>query len=636
MKMSGRKIAAMLLVACMLWGLAACGADEPSPSSAPTESTLPTTAHSATLPGTSSVVSTTTSGRTASKTDGAPYIGENGNWWIGGKDTGIKATTAPTATTTTNRTHTPGGYPVTTTTMSECYIGENGNWFIGGIDTGVKATSATQSTTTVTTTTTTTTTTAAKPTDREYPYTGNAAILYSKKTSAYDTVAEERRQEILGVASAVRASTSGTTYYVSYNGNDNNNGKSPSTAWRTTDAVARNRSKLRSGDVVLFERGGVYRGTMYLVSGVSFGAYGTGSKPCLYGSPKNYADASLWQQSGKNIWRLNAGTSMGDVGNIVFDHGKVCASIYRICDSSKFSTANLKSNYQYFHDTNSGYLYMYYDGGNPGAKHTDIELCFKKCIISSYNGTILEKNITIDNLCLKYTGAHAIAIGKAQNVNVTNCEIGYIGGSLMSLNGSSVRYGNGIEYYSHVTNALVENNWIYQCYDAGYTNQGQNAKHVGITVRRNLIEYCNYNIEYFCGSSGQLKNIVYENNILRFAGYGFGTKNRYGSDTSAVSNINGWRQEWPTQNFVIRNNILDVSYRYLVVTAYVGDGKGPTFSGNRWNQYKSAPSAVALMLDQPKNGWDGTKYTLWVSNLTTMKNSVAVLDPSPAAVTVQN
>ena len=44
-----------------------------------------------------------------------PHIGDNGNWWIGDKDTGIAAT---------------GATP---------YVGENGNWWIGDKDTGIAA-----------------------------------------------------------------------------------------------------------------------------------------------------------------------------------------------------------------------------------------------------------------------------------------------------------------------------------------------------------------------------------------------------------------------------------------------------------------------------------------------------------------
>lgn len=50
-----------------------------------------------------------------------PYIGDNGNWWIGMADTGVKAQ---------GNTGTDGQTP---------HIGDNGNWWVGTTDTGVKA-----------------------------------------------------------------------------------------------------------------------------------------------------------------------------------------------------------------------------------------------------------------------------------------------------------------------------------------------------------------------------------------------------------------------------------------------------------------------------------------------------------------
>ena len=50
-----------------------------------------------------------------------PYIGDNGNWWIGTTDTGVKAQ---------GNAGTDGQTP---------HIGDNGNWWIGTTDTGVKA-----------------------------------------------------------------------------------------------------------------------------------------------------------------------------------------------------------------------------------------------------------------------------------------------------------------------------------------------------------------------------------------------------------------------------------------------------------------------------------------------------------------
>lgn len=70
-------------------------------------------------------IGTTDTGVHAAAVDGkdgedglTPYVGSNGNWWIGSSDTGVKAAA--------NQDLTP-------------YIGANGNWWLGNTDTGVRA-----------------------------------------------------------------------------------------------------------------------------------------------------------------------------------------------------------------------------------------------------------------------------------------------------------------------------------------------------------------------------------------------------------------------------------------------------------------------------------------------------------------
>ena len=471
----------------------------------------------------------------------------------------------------------------------------------------------------------------------EQPVTENTAILYNEQHSLFDEQAEDMRQGIVNTPNDLAPSATGKTYYVSMSGNNANNGLSPSTAWRDVDAVSANSGKFNAGDVVLFERGGVYRGTTQMTTGVSYGAYGTGPKPCLYASPRNYADASLWKKYATNVWRVEV-PYLTDIGNIVFDHGVVCASDYKICDKTQWSVSNLSENYQYFHDYNAGYLYMYYNKGNPGALFDDIEFCVKNSVFYMGSSTTTVTDILIDNLCIKYSGTFGIVFSTTENVTVTNCEIGYIGGSEF---GDDGRYGNGIEFNSHVTNALVENNWIYQCYDAGYTNQGSgNATHLNVTVRNNLIEYCHYNIEIFTGSeTGLIKDCVYEGNMLRFAGYGFGTNNRYGSNDSTCANVCYWRGFIPSENVVFRNNVFDVAYRFLVVAAYVNDQRelAPIFTDNVWAQHRGPKSAVALQVDTDVSGWlNHHLYELSSKDLATMRASVAVMDKNPTLVIHEN
>ena len=73
----------------------------------------------------------------ASGKDGnTPFIGENGNWWIGDTDTGVKATGEKGEKGDTGEKGETGASGKDGNTP---FIGENGNWWIGGTDTGAKA-----------------------------------------------------------------------------------------------------------------------------------------------------------------------------------------------------------------------------------------------------------------------------------------------------------------------------------------------------------------------------------------------------------------------------------------------------------------------------------------------------------------
>ena len=73
----------------------------------------------------------------------------------------------------------------------------------------------------------------------------------------------------------------GTTYYVSNGGNDQNDGLTPETAWATLARVSE--AELCPGDAVRFRRGDLFRGLVQTKPGVGYGAYGEGEKPRIYG-----------------------------------------------------------------------------------------------------------------------------------------------------------------------------------------------------------------------------------------------------------------------------------------------------------------------------------------------------------------
>jgi hypothetical protein len=107
-----------------------------------------------------------------------------------------------------------------------------------------------------------------------------------------------------------------TNYYVdATNGNDNNSGKTPENAWQSIFKV--NGANFIAGDSVLFKRGETFRGNIVPVSGsasgnITYGAFGTGSKPKLFGSIQKNS-LSDWVNEGGNIWH-NSQPAVNTVG----------------------------------------------------------------------------------------------------------------------------------------------------------------------------------------------------------------------------------------------------------------------------------------------------------------------------------
>ncbi len=469
------------------------------------------------------------------------------------------------------------------------------------------------------------------------------STIFQQKHSSYDDVAQMKRESILNATSVVKPTDNpnNTTFYISENGNDKNDGKSPSTPWKTTDNLW-NYSWFKYGDVVLFERGGVYRNAHFVaMNGLSYGAYGQGEKPTLIGSAKNFASGELWSKTEKeNIWKIQLESEITNIGNLIFDFDKFYANYKREFE--------LEKDFDFWEDKQNNVLYLYYSVGNPGDCFEDIEICDGRNIISAGPNS----NIKIDNLCLRYTGAHGMSFGDSgKNVTITNCEVGFIGGSQLVGFPNFVRYGNGIEFYGTSDNSLVENCFVYQCYDAGLTCQGTNSVISNLTFRRNLVEYCQYDIEIWVGDealkysgysendNSKLINCVFENNILRFAGYNFQFDNRLGSNTSAAACISAYDFYLPCdENTVIKDNVFDTSYRYLISIAQPNSKNGPkitdniyitnAFSTDEKDVLGNIPSVACVGQTRVNND----RRVYFANDIDTMTKSVAVFDKNPKSV----
>ncbi len=403
----------------------------------------------------------------------------------------------------------------------------------------------------------------AKVDPADKPTVKNTANLIKPFTVKSDSQAEAMRNKVLDSKSE-KLDIKGNIYYISYRGNDLNDGKSTETPWKTLRKLSY-ALEIKEGDAVLFERGGVYRGGIKCINGVYYGAYGEGDKPAIYGSEKNYAKSS-WKAYSDNIWvSLDYIT---DAGIIVFNHGELAGD-------RKTAVSQLSENGDYYCEDN-GQIYLYMDK-QPAEKFTSIEIGRDAHIFTIARDG---HDITIDNITMKYGGAMGVqGSSGSTNITVTNCEIGWIGGSYLR-DADKARYGNGIEFWEACDNIYVENNWIYQIYDSGFTHQG-NDKEVGFVAKnilftKNLVEYCNFaSIEYWAPGETKhsMENVEYSSNILRFSGYGWGY---YGQPAAHVYSTDNYNK---ATNFVIKDNILDTSLTRQVRCVHHG-GTLPVMSGN--------------------------------------------------------
>jgi len=378
------------------------------------------------------------------------------------------------------------------------------------------------------------------------------------------------------------------TYYVdSVSGNDSNSGIFKTSPLKTLDALSK--KTLKSGDVVLFKRGSVFRSDkrIKLVSGVSYGAYGSGEKPIFMGSLKNYAECD-WEDMGDGIWKLSQ-TLGGEAGVVTFDGNTTFG--FR-----KDSISQLLKNGDYYHDyKGTGSFYLKLGGKNPSDYFNNIEIGTADYaffgIYADSNGKYQRENITVNNISFMYYGASCIDLAYCSNIKIAGCEFRYIGGNY-NLSGTT-RAGNAITIWNTCDGVTVNNCLFYEIFDAPFTFQGDDnyATYENISVTNCLIEYTSMNYEFW-GTNVQdgvsvLNDIKFSNNIVRFGGLGFGGIQRKIKTDQGV--ILGWNIKYDEDDsitdFVISNNIFDTSDCYIFRTS---ETLPITFSGNKYYQGKSS------------------------------------------------
>ncbi len=438
-------------------------------------------------------------------------------------------------------------------------------------------------------------------------------------------------------ASKTDISYTGTAYYVSNSGNDENDGRSPETAWETLEYVMY-RAPLQPGDAVFFERGNLWRGNFGAKEGVTYSAFGEGEKPKIYGSPESGVGENKWSlwydQGGVKIWKYH--TKLQDPGGIVMNGGDVYASrVYAYWNGEKAVFWNdsdrefdvvsaLKYDLQFFcgypddiasrgipfpafDNEMHGDVFLRCDAGNPGVIYEEIEFqCPENAI--GYTGLIQcwADGCVIDNLCLMYSNTMAVATGNCKSITVQNCEVGFIGGGshLVGMNDYVPVSGEGIRLDGYGNSA--RNNFVHDCFDGGIilepdlqfelddgeiSDEMRAVRWGNTTIEGNVIQRCNSGIliGVHCedDETAYVEGITIQNNDILYSGYGWSGDPHYdftwGDDDYIGNAITFWDDDYEHGSFLVKNNRLYVAKAALIHMRLKGENV-PIFSDNIYAQ----------------------------------------------------
>jgi hypothetical protein len=233
-----------------------------------------------------------------------------------------------------------------------------------------------------------------------------------------------------------------------------------------------------------------------------------------------------------------------DVGIVILNHGEKWGV-------KKWSLEDIKSPLDYWYDPEGKRIFLAWSA-NPAEAFNSVELALTRHIINQGG----RHDITYDGLAVRYGAAHGFGGGSTRNITIRNCDVSWIGGGLQYWrtrdNGTRypVRFGNGIEFWGHAHDHVVEHNRLWQIYDAALTNQGRDDDEIGIIYRHNIIWQAEYSFEFW--NRGRTENILFEFNTCVDAGDCWSHNQRPDPNGAHLMFYNN---RSATTNFVIRNNI---------------------------------------------------------------------------------
>nr|WP_325196410.1 hypothetical protein [uncultured Oscillibacter sp.] len=464
--------------------------------------------------------------------------------------------------------------------------------------------------------------------------------------------ADNRRQEILGSVTTITKSDkhilgesyTGTAYYISNSGNDNNDGLSPDTAFATPDALKK--VSLSYGDAVFFERGGLWRTAKIPynaveTAGITYSAYGDGDKPKLYASCENGSGAEKWSlvsedKTGKKVWIYYR--DMTEVGAMVCNNEILIHRDIAWWDGSNYYAMNERKPSQDLYDATTmlpdlycfpalnyttvfdqardtgdrlfwswdeqlgelvyamGKLYLRSDAGNPGELYDSIEFIQPYPLVDG-----CAPNTVFDNLSVCFSTIGLAVYGEGV---IQNCEVGWSGGEVQGYitphDSGDVRTTLNYESYGRCggcsgcggSNNIIRNNYIHHSYQEGTgmeTLIGEPSM-TGNVIQGNLIEncvqailVCNWDMEV--DPEHIFRDCLVEENIVLHTG----EENMLNYDWEVKESSNSFAlQGGPcgNENFIVRNNVFAFAKGALVCIDTFSEEHSRIFSGNTYVQAK--------------------------------------------------
>lgn len=271
-----------------------------------------------------------------------------------------------------------------------------------------------------------------------------------------------------------------------------------------------------------------------------------------------------------------------DVGNIIFDHGNF--KKYHRCGIKRWSLDDCKNPGDYWYDAVTRRVLLRWPN-NPAADCKSIELALRAPIVDE-GGC---HDVVFENLAVAYGAAHGFGGGNTARLTIRHCDVYYIGGGhqFTGPDGHPVRFGNGIEFWGSCRDNLVEQNRLWEIYDAALTNQGKGSgpdnpsTQVNITYRKNTIWNSEYSFEYWNRDATQITDrILFEDNLCVNAGHGWAHGQR--PDPNGA-HLMFYHNAAKTTRFVVRNNVFCEATE--VCLRMENDWRsGLVLDGNRWFQ----------------------------------------------------